>query len=352
MNMSGARHIRSNASSALGLLLLVLMTPHVWAQRVAVRESDPSKAAPKPLAPTTRTVPRVVQPPRTLDDLRELQSSIQNALKLGLKPTVAITSRLGQGSGVIVRKDGLILTAGHVAKEGGFEVTVTLSDGRRVRARVLGINRSADAGMVKIIDKGEYAAAEIGSSNDLKIGQWAIALGHPGGYRRDRPPVLRLGRIIQTDPKTIISTNTLVGGDSGGPLFDLEGRVIGIHSRIGESTVANLHVPIGVFLQDWDRMVNGDVWGALPTPKGTSMLGIFTVDHKNGALVQSMLPNSPAAKAGLKVNDVITGIDGQKVSNRQDLIRVLDKRKPDEVVQLDILRDGQSRQIKVKLSAG
>lgn len=341
---------RARLTVALAWLLSMLASPAL-AQRVAVDDSPGIERARTAIA-TTRSA-SALSTPRTVDDLRELQSRIQNAYKIAVSATVGVSSRLGQGSGVIVSKDGLVLTAGHVAREGGFEIVIILPDGRKAKGRVLGINRSADAAMIKILDRGEFPFAPIGTNSELKRGQWTIALGHPGGYHRDRPPVLRLGRIIHLEPKLLVSTNTLVGGDSGGPLFDLDGRVIGIHSRIGESTVANIHVPIGIFLEDWERMARGDVWGALPMPKGTTnLLGVFTDDHKDGAVVRSVIPNSSGAKAGLKPKDVITAVDGLLVRSRQDLVEALSRYRPDDEVFVDILRGGEVKQVRVKLAAG
>src|SRR5205807_4246056 len=94
---------------------------------------------------------------------------------------------------------------------------------------------------------------------------WCVVTGHPGGFRPGRSPVVRVGRILElnlTSPRAYLRTDcTLVGGDSGGPLFDMHGRVIGIHSRIGGSITANLHVPVDTYRETWDRLVKGERWG-------------------------------------------------------------------------------------------
>ena len=162
---------------ALAWLALALLCAPAYGQRVGPRSAG---ATSRPARP----VPAI---PQTRDDLLNLQAHIESAYKKGLAATVSVTSRRGQGSGVIVSKDGLVLTAGHVAVEGGLDVSITLADGRRVQGRVLGIDRTADAGMVQILDKAVYPFAEVGEARELGVGQWAIALGHPGGYRRDRP---------------------------------------------------------------------------------------------------------------------------------------------------------------------
>src|SRR5438876_11640505 len=98
----------------------------------------------------------------------------------------------------------------------------------------------------------------MGKSDELTKGEWCLATGHPRGYKPGRTPPVRLGRDL-TFGNTIIKTDcTLVGGDSGGPLFDMQGRVIGIHSRIGQTLAQNMHVPVDTYRETWDRLVKGD----------------------------------------------------------------------------------------------
>ena len=137
--------------------------------------------------------------------------------------------------------------------------------------------RTVDAGMIQITSprrkdargrKKPWPYVKIGESTTLKAGHWCLALGHPGGYQLDRLPVLRLGRILAARANLLVSDCTLVGGDSGGPLIDLDGKVIGIHSRIGGSLTANVHVPIEQFRQGWKRMAKAEVWGAFRKKTG------------------------------------------------------------------------------------
>jgi serine protease Do len=110
------------------------------------------------------------------------------------------------------------------------------------------------------------ATREIADSRKLSYGQWCVALGHPGGYQDDRGIVLRLGQVLDMSDQAITTNCTLVGGDSGGPLFDMDGRVIGINSRISEQLTNNMHVPVNAFREGgaWDRLLKGEVWGRLP----------------------------------------------------------------------------------------
>src|SRR6185295_19283905 len=117
--------------------------------------------------------------------------------------------------------------------------TLTFPDGKQVKGKALGANTGTDSGLIKITDEGKYPYCEMGNSADLKKDQWCVAIGHPGGLKPNRTPPVRLGRInglpgkAEADKVVWVTTEcTLVGGDSGGPLFDMNGRVIGIHSRI------------------------------------------------------------------------------------------------------------------------
>src|SRR5262249_12626858 len=143
----------------------------------------------------------------------------------------------------------------------GRPVTIIMPDGKRLKGETLGANRGIDSGMVKITDKGEWPYLEMGKSESLKRGQWCIAVGHPGGFRPGRPPVVRVGRVQDATKSLIRPDCTLVGGDSGGPLFDLDGRVIGIHSRISGSIAANIHVPVDTYRETFERLVKAEVWG-------------------------------------------------------------------------------------------
>ena len=185
---------------------------------------------------------------------------MQKVIAKVLPATVGVRIGNSAGSGVIVSEDGLVMTAGHVVGKPGQDVTFFFHDGKTAKGKTLGMFVTADAGMMKITDAGKYPFVELGSSADLKSGTWCVALGHPLGYQPGRPPVVRVGRVLRIREGVIQTDCTLVGGDSGGPLFDLEGRVIGIHSRIAGPTDVNLHVPVDIFRENWDRLLKGDSW--------------------------------------------------------------------------------------------
>jgi len=118
--------------------------------------------------------------------------------------------------------------------------------------------------MMKITTEGKYPFCELGKVSDMKKGTWCIAIGHPGGYKEGRSPVVRVGRILENNSEYVRTDCTLVGGDSGGPLFDMHGRVIGINSRIGQTLTSNMHVPVDTFRDTWGRLAQGDRWDRAP----------------------------------------------------------------------------------------
>ena len=172
--------------------------------------------------------------PKSLNELKALEEQQEKVAKAIEQVTVNVQQGSAQGSGVIITGDGYILTAAHVAGKPGRQAWVRLSDGTRVEATTLGMNRDKDAGLIKINStRGTpWPHATIGRSQDLRVGQWCIAAGHPGGWQEERGNVIRVGRIltIKGDSKgkgewsahTLFTDCTLIGGDSGGPLFTLE----------------------------------------------------------------------------------------------------------------------------------
>jgi serine protease Do len=253
------------------------------------------------------------------------------------------------GSGVIVSKDGLIMTAGHVSGEPGKKIRVILHDGRRVDGVTLGFDPKVDSGMAKITTDGEWPYTDVAPSDELKQGQWVVSTGHPGGWKKDRAPVVRVGRI--GNPRFgppegghfVQSDCTLVGGDSGGPLFDMQGRVIGIHSRIGGPIAQNLHVPSDEYRGNWDALVKSEILGVSP------YLGVTMEEGAKDCKLGRITPDRPAARAGLKVGDVITKFAGQEVATYDDMLKLLQKQKPLSEVTLQVKRGDEVKELKVKI---
>jgi serine protease Do len=282
--------------------------------------------------------------PQSVKDLRAIQGQVRKVLDKAIPCTVGI--RIGNiaGSGVIISKDGYVLTAGHISGKPHRKVMLFLSDRLKpVEGETLGSDEDIDTGLIRITEKGDWPFAEMAEGSDLKLGQWCVALGHPGSFKEGRPPVVRLGRVMRTSAKVIQTSCPLVGGDSGGPLFDMDGKVIGIHSRIGDRITYNLHVPAEVYRKNWDQLVSGEVLSAEP------YLGVTLEDRDGACKIAEVKKNSPAAKAGLKVGDVVIRFGDRKVTDVDDLIARIHRSKPNDRVTLEVRRDEEILKLNVKL---
>ena len=279
--------------------------------------------------------------PQSLDELKALQDRVRSLVEKLTPCTVSVQVGGAQGSGVIVSADGYVLTAAHVVGEPGRNVRFTFPDGTTARGKTLGVNREVDAGLMKINGAGTLPFAEIGESTELKRGQWCLCLGHPGGYQNGRNPVARLGRVLSSRSGVVITDCALIGGDSGGPLFDLDGKVVGIHSRISAPLTSNMHVPSSQYTAAWDRLVKGDDWGASggdPTP----YLGVQGDPDANEARIVEVQPDTPAERAGLKPGDVVTHVDGEALADFASLAAYVVRKEPGDKIALKVLREGET----------
>jgi serine protease Do len=332
----------------LGFAMLVLWLG-LGPARV-VMAAPPAAGGEAPVVHSERSANLNKLAPADLSDLRAIELQVTKIVDHVRQSTVAIIVGDSQGSGVIVTENGLVLTAGHVISIPGRKVTVVLSDGRRVAGQALGVNTASDCGMVQITDRGPYPASKISDQTSLKIGDWCLGTGHPGGYQVGRPPVVRLGRLVAIREAFLQSDCTLLGGDSGGPLFDLNGNIIGIHSRIGPRTSLNLHVSASLFVRDWDRLTKSpDLEHVSAESQG--MLGVNGVDVPQGARLTEVFPRLPADEAGLKTGDIVTMFSGHPVDDFKTLQTFVQARRPGEIVELRVLRDHGVREFRATLVA-
>lgn len=297
------------------------------------------------------------EPASTVAELMKLEETVGAVVEKAMPATVALVSEKtgSSGSGVIVSKDGLILTAAHVI-QGMKEVDIYFADGKKWRAKVLGANYSKDIGMAKMIDPGPWPSVDIGKSRSLAAGDWVVALGHSAGFDPARTPPVRFGRVMSDGPGNFFTSDcTLIGGDSGGPIFDLDAKVVGVNSSIGMSWKNNNHAGIDGFLKDWERLLAGEAWGTLQmnpmaNPE-TPVLGIGMASRgrHDGVRVNSVVPNSPAGAAGLRVGDLIVSVDDERVSEGADLQEILIKKEVGDKVKLGVVRGERSFEIEVEL---
>lgn len=324
-------------------LSVVVMLTIVSGNRALAESPSPP---PPPAPPPSTAEPTVAQ-------FKERETKVKSVVHRVLPAVVAITSEtpIGTGSGVIVSEDGLILTAAHVTdaitEEGKRkDVVVVFPDGQRAKGEVLGSNRTYDAAMVRIVDPAlkDWPFVPLGTSDDVAKGTWVVALGQPGGFEADRSPPVRVGRIWGRDNFGAFFTDcTLIGGDSGGPLFDLEGRLIGIHSSIGGPLSVNRHVGIDNFHTDWARLLKGESWGDLTlgaTDPDRPVIGAdLDPEAAPGVRVRSVIESGPAALAGLREGDIITHFEGVELKNYLSFVRLISRQRPGDPVQLRVHRE-------------
>ena len=305
--------------------------------------------------------------PETVDELKFMESHFAQLAESVFPATVNIQMGQSQGSGVVVSPDGYILTAAHVIGDnpGRTALITFMVDGeeKRIFAETLGVQAGAvDSGMLKIKEgsaryssrsqklgkknrfEGDYPYVDIGISNDLKMGQWVLAVGHPGGIDKARGLVVRVGRIIDNRKNSLRTDCTLVGGDSGGPLFDMNGDVIGIHSRIGQTLADNLHVPADVYSEKWDLMAAGVIIN------GRGSLGFSVVDDTNE--IEKVEPKGPSDKAGMKAGDIVLKVGRTKISNKKELSEAFKAMDlwPNKIIKLVVQRGDEEKQLKVKVA--
>lgn len=292
-----------------------------------------------------------------LNELKDREKKVQELVARVMPAVVCITNHEanGTGSGVVINKEGLILTAGHVTQATGKDLDIIFPDGRHVKGTSLGANYGSDSALAKITDSGDWPYAELGDSNKLALGDWCVALGHSGGFNIDRKPPVRLGRVWRRDPEGgIFSDCTLIGGDSGGPLFDLAGKVVGIHSSINASADHNRHIAVDTFVGDWDDLMASKNWGELRM-SGNDLnrpklgLSFDNENHEGGAKIIGIAENTPTEKLGLKEGDIVTKFDGTAINNSWALMRELSDREVGKVVPIEVKRGEENLHYDIEL---
>jgi len=291
--------------------------------------------------------------PATKEDLLAIQNALMESSVHARKATVSIAIGEGFGSGVIISPEGLILTAAHVTAGVEKELTVIMNDGTKHKAISMGLISNTDAAMMRITDEGEYPYVEVNKDNNYKLGHWVFALGHSGGFDKARGPVLRLGRIVKDSETTLHTDCKVIGGDSGGPLFDMEGRLIGIHSRVSETLVENMHVPMREYIRHWDSMKSNKFIGNGPFAKrpvkGSGFIGLGTIDDKDGLVVGKVGKDTAAEKAGIKAGDIILSLNGKDIKDKAAFKAILKEMAEGQKVELKVSRKGEEKTFKFNL---
>jgi serine protease Do len=267
----------------------------------------------------------------------------------------------GEGSGFVVSADGYILTNAHVVADAN-DVTVRLTDRREYRAKVVGIDRRTDVAVLKI-DAKDLPVVRIGDATELKPGEWVIAIGSPFGFDNS----VTAGIVSATarslgDPDTytpFIQTDVAVNpGNSGGPLFNLRGEVVGINSQIYSRTGGyqgvSFAIPIDVAIGVKDQLVaTGHVQrgriGVGIQEVNQALADSFKLSRPRGALVSEVVEGGPAAAAGVKTGDVILAVDGKAIERSSELPPIVAGIKPGKQATLTIWRDQAEKTLRVKV---
>ena len=268
--------------------------------------------------------------------------------------------QIGLGSGVIVDPEGYILTNQHVVDEAD-KITVTLPDGREFKGEVKGQDSRSDLAIVKVNAR-DLPVAALGDSDNLKIGQWVVAIGNPFGFALQNPePTVTagvigalhrsLGRTLSADRDygDLIQTDAAINpGNSGGPLVNLNGEVVGINVAIFSTSGGYQGVGFAIPINNAKRIISSLIrgkkiiygWLGVTVQDLTDDLAkYFGLTDKSGVLVSKVLENSPAQKAGLKESDVIKQFDNQAINNVRELLSAVGKTEAGRKVQIKVVRD-------------
>ena len=260
------------------------------------------------------------------------------------------------GTGFIIEAKGLIVTNNHVV-ENTDAIEVILKDGEEYAAKIVGRDASTDLALLKIEAEKPLPALALGDSETLKVGQWVVAIGNPFGLGHTVTAgiVSAKGRVIGSGPyDDFIQTDTSINpGNSGGPLLNLEGKVVGINTAIiqggqglGFSIPAKLAKGIIGQLKEEGSVTRGWLGVSIQEIDG-SVAEYYGLPSKKGVLVREAFKGDPADKAGMKANDVIVSIDGEKVGSIRDLTGIIAGKKVGTKVKVVVLRSGKEKRLKV-----
>ena len=263
------------------------------------------------------------------------------------------------GSGFVIDPSGIIITNNHVIEDAD-EIVVNFSDGTKYDAKILGRDPKTDLAVLKVNAKRNLPFVPMGDSSESRVGDWVIAIGNPFGLGGSLTAgiISAINRDINSGPyDSFIQTDTAINkGNSGGPLFNLDGEVIGVNSAIispsggsvgiGFSIPSNLVENVVAQLREYGETRRG--WLGVRIQAVTDDLAeSLGLDEAGGALVSEVAPDGPAAKGGVQVGDVITRFDGREVKEMRDLPRIVAETKIDKSVKIDVVRRGSKKSLTV-----
>ena len=263
------------------------------------------------------------------------------------------------GSGFVIDPKGIIITNNHVIEEAD-EITINFADGSKYDAKILGRDPKTDIAVLKVEAKKPLPFVPLGNSKKVRVGDWAIAIGNPFGLGGSLSAgiISAVNRDINAGPyDSFIQTDAAINrGNSGGPLFNMKGEVIGVNSAIispsggsvgiGFAIPSNLASSVIGQLQKYGETRRG--WLGVRIQQVTDELaGNLGLAKPQGALVSEISPDSPAEKGGLKVGDVIVRFDGKKVPHMRDLPRIVADTEVEKTVSVEVMRRGKKRKLRI-----
>lgn len=267
----------------------------------------------------------------------------------------------GLGSGFIISPDGVVLTNAHVV-DGASEVIVKLTDRREFKAKVMGVDKGSDIAVLKIAAK-DLPTVRLAASDEVKVGEWVLAIGSPFGFENSATSGIVSAKSRSLPDESyipFIQTDVAVNpGNSGGPLFNMKGEVIGINSQIytrsGGYQGVSFAIPTSVVLSVKDQLLeHGSVsrgrLGVTIQNVNQALAESFGLKKASGALVSSVEEDGPAAKAGIKAGDVILKYNGKEVATSADLPVMVSTTRPNSVAKLEVMRNGSTHNIDVTLA--
>ena len=266
------------------------------------------------------------------------------------------------GSGFIISPDGYVITNHHVVKDAD-EIVVKLQDRRELVAKVIGSDKRSDIALIKI-DATDLPTVKLGSSENLKVGEWVLAIGSPFGFEHSVTAgiVSATGRSLPSDNYVpFIQTDVAINpGNSGGPLFNMQGQVIGVNSQIYSRTGGfmglSFAIPIDVAMKVADQLKSGGRvargWLGVQIQDVTRELAeSFGMKKPQGALVSKVLPKSPAEAAGIQVGDIITEFNNQEINTSSTLPPMVGMAKIGDSFKIKLIRQGHIKELSVKVGA-
>jgi putative serine protease PepD len=328
---------------------------------IAAWEALDTEPAAAPAASPATTAERVASSQSQSSIASVVESALPSVVQVTIEgvgdanpfPGIPAPTVRGLGSGWLFDSNGHVVTNQHVV-DGAEKVTVAFQDGTEVSARVVGSDASTDVAVLELEDVPDSATPlELGSTSALELGDPLVAIGSPLGLQGTVTSgiVSGLGRDIEApDGFTIdgaVQTDAALNhGNSGGPLLDLDGRVVGMNAQIASDSGANSGIGYAIPVETV-RKIAGQLIASGKVEH--AYLGVSIEDGDGGARIAEVRPETPAAEAGLQVGDVVTEIDGETIESRDDLRLAVEAHEPGDSLELTVKRDGETKTVTVEL---